>query len=224
VGAYVVTYVVKNGDGVEPVPAVGQARLQLVHELPGGAPAPAGVPAVPEDGPFLELLGGDLYPAPVGEAGDDLEVPPLVGGREGYAQAEARRERELLLHGVAGVDVVVVCPALIPVGETLADQIAAVGGGVDPDVLRRLLDAALQQRLERLVLDLVLLERQVVHEEDEPRRAGPQESQHPRQRLEVLLRHLDEPQPPIGVLVQDGLDGGGLPGPRQAVEERVVGR
>src|SRR5215207_1055325 len=178
------------------------------------------MPAVPENGPLLELFVGQLYPAPSGQPGDYLEVASLVGRREGHPQPEAGGQGELLLHGIAGVDVV----CLVPLGETFPDEVATIRGSVDADVLRRLLDATLQQRLERFVLHLVFLEREVIHEEDEARPAAVQLLQYLRQRPEVLLRHLDEPQPPVCVLVQDGLYGGGLAGAGHAVEEGMVGR
>src|ERR687898_538981 len=45
-----------------------------------------------------------------------------------------------------------------------------------------------------------------------------------RQKGEVLLLHLDQPQSLPRVLVHDGLDGRGLSRSRKAVEQRVVGR
>jgi hypothetical protein len=52
------------------------------------------------------------------------------------------------LHGVAGVNVVAgeagACDTVAAVGEVLPDQVPAIRGGVEPDVLRRPLDAALQ--------------------------------------------------------------------------------
>src|SRR4028119_1551649 len=197
-----------------------QPGFELVDELTRGAPGAPGVPAVPQEGLFAQALLGRFEAPLPREALDYAEVEFLVGGREGDAQAEAGREGLLLLHGVPGVDVV----AVLPVGEALPDQVPAVGGRVDAHVFGRLLDAPLQERLERLVLDLVLLEGEVVHEEDKARSASPQGPEHPRQGAEVLLGDLDEPEPIAGELVEQRLHGGGLAGPGLAIEEGVMGR
>ena len=99
------------------------------------------MPAVPLQRAFPELFLRYLHAALPHETFDYLQVALLVRGGEGDSQTEASGERELLLHGVAGMYVVV---QLTPVGEVLPDQIAPVGGSVEPDVLRRLLDAAFQ--------------------------------------------------------------------------------
>src|SRR5918998_1597496 len=158
-----------------------------------------------------------------GEPGYDLEVACLVGRGEGQAQPEAGRKGELLLHGVAGVHVVA-RGAVATFGEALPDQVPAIGGRVEPDVLGRLFDAAFEERLESFVLDLVLLEREVVYEKDETLPAPAQDLEQPRQLSEVPFLYLHQPQPFVRVLVHDGFDGRRLAGPREAVKERVVGR
>src|SRR5215210_6813390 len=202
-----------------PLTSLGELGLQLVHELSGGAPAPPGVPAIPQERPLSQLFTTYLYPALLDKPGDYLQVPLLVGGGEGYSQAEAGSQRELLLHGIAGVNVV----GFVALGEAFADEVAAVGGGVEPHVLGRLLDAAFEEGLERLVLNLVLLEGEVIYEEDKARTAPAQGAEQVRQLFEVLLGELDEPEAAIRVLAQDGLYSGGLAGTRQPVQERVVG-
>src|SRR5215212_5300670 len=101
------------------------------------------MPAIPEKGPPFELFIWDLYPPVTNEPGDYLQVPLLIRGGEGDPQPETSRQRELLLHGVTGVHVVV-GSTFFAVGEALPDQIPAVGGGVEPDVLGRLLDRAFE--------------------------------------------------------------------------------
>ena len=87
-----------------------------------------------------------------------------------------------------GVDVVV-----LSVGEGLPDQVPAVGGGVDFDVFGGVLDAAFEERLEGLVLDLVLFEGEVVDEDYEPRAATAQDFEDAGQLREVLFLDLHEP-------------------------------
>jgi hypothetical protein len=68
----------------------------------------------------------------------------------------------------------------------------------------------------------VLLEGEVVHEEHEPQAAPPQSVEHPRELPQILLGKLDESEPPVGVLVQNGLHRRGLAGAGRPVEEGVV--
>ncbi len=80
--------------------------FELVHELAGGAARTSGVPAVPQEGALPQVFCGDGQTAFSGESGYDLQVARLVGRGEGQAKSEAGRKGELLLHGVAGVNVV----------------------------------------------------------------------------------------------------------------------
>src|SRR5918999_2775279 len=203
--------------------SLSQFGFELVHELTGGAARTSGVPAVPQKGTLLQVFCRDGQATFSGESGYDLQVARLVGRGKSQAQSEAARKGELLLHGVAGVNVVA-CWAVATFGEALPDQVPAVGGRVEPDVLGRLFDAAFEERLESLVLHLVLLEGEVVDEENETPATLAKDLEYLLQLREVLLLHLDQPQPLVSVLVHDSLDGGGLSGPRQAVQERVVGR
>ena len=71
---------------------------------------------------------------------------------------------------------------------------AAVRGGVEDDVVRPSLDAALQHRLQRLVGGIVRVEGEVVAKHDEAVRRGAQERQAGRQRGDVLAVDFDELQ------------------------------
>src|SRR5215218_4328641 len=203
--------------------SLGQFGLELVHELSGGAARTSGVPAVPQEGALPQVFCRDGQATFSGESSYDLQVACLVGRGEGQAQSEAASKGELLLHSVAGVNVVA-CGAIATFGEALPDQVPAVGGRVEPDVLGRLFDAAFEERLESLVLDLVLLEGEVVDEEDETPSTPAQDLEYLLQLRKVFLLDLDQPQPQVRVLVHDCFDGGGFNRPRQAVQERVVGR
>src|SRR3712207_3027067 len=145
---------------------IRQFGFELVHELTGGAARTSGVPAVPQEGTLPQVFGRDVQAPFSGESGYDLQVACLIGRGEGQAQSEAGRKGELLLHGIAGVHIVA-CGAVATFGEGLPDQVPAVGGRVEPDVLGGFFNAAFEERLENLVLDLVLLEREIVDEEHE---------------------------------------------------------
>jgi hypothetical protein len=58
-------------------------------------------------------------------------------------------------------------------------QVAAVRGGVEQHILRPALDPAIQHRLQRLVMLVVMAERQVVAEQQEPVRRAAQMRQQP---------------------------------------------
>src|SRR5919107_5831066 len=203
--------------------SLSQFGFELVHELTGGAARTSGVPAVPQEGTLLQVFCRDGQAAFSGESGYDLQVARLVGRGKSQAQSEAARKGELLLHGVAGVNVVA-CGTAATFGEALPDQVPAVGGRVEPDVLGRLFDAAFEERLESLVLDLVLLEGEVVDEEHETPATLAKDLEYHLHLRKIFLLDLDQPQPQVRVLVHDSLDGGGLACSRQAVKERVVGR
>src|SRR5918993_5843456 len=203
--------------------SLSQFGFELDHELTGGAARTSGVPAVPQEGALPQVFCRDGQAAFSGQSGYDLQVARLVGRGKSQAQSEAARKGELLLHSVAGVNVVA-CGTVATFGEALPDQVPAVGGRVEPDVLGWLFDAAFEERLESLVLDLVLLEGEVVDEENETPPTPAKDLEHDLQLRQVLLLHLDQPQPQVRVLVHDSFDGGGFTRPRQAVQERVVGR
>src|SRR5699024_3089407 len=106
--------------------------------LAGGA----GAAAAGADGegfaPGNQLVGGDGQLVLFGQLQKDLAVQRLVGPLEGDDQAEAGRQAHQLLAGVGLVQVVAGA-----VGEGLLDQVAAVGGGVDRDVVGAAAGAAL---------------------------------------------------------------------------------
>src|SRR5215210_4071400 len=126
--------------------SLGKFGFELVHELSGDAARTSGVPAVPQEGALPQVSCGDGQAAFSGESGYDLQVACLVRRGEGQAQSEAARKGELLLHGVAGVNVVA-CGTVATFGEGLPNEVPAVGGRVEPDVLGRLFDAAFEERL-----------------------------------------------------------------------------
>ena len=152
------------------------------------APRAAGVPADPEQSAFGQFLVRGLYSTFPRQTAHYLQVSFLVRRRESQAQPESGHEGEFFLHRVPGVYVVI---QLTPVGETFPDYVAPVGGSVQSHVLRGLFHASLKQGFERLVLYFVLLERKVVHEQQEAWTTSPKLRQHPRQLPEVFFGYLD---------------------------------
>src|SRR5690606_7696732 len=87
---------------------------------------------------FLE--SGLLQAAAPCQAPHQLEVAALPGIGEGDGKAEAVGERELLVLAVPAVDIVV--ERVRAVTEALLEQVPAVAGGVQRDVVRPAREAA----------------------------------------------------------------------------------
>ena len=100
-------------------------------------------------------------------AAHHLQIFVLAAFVEAEPQAEAVGQRHLLLDRLVRVD----RGRALVLHHVARHQVAAVGGGVEDDVLRPALDAALQRRLQRLVGGVVAVEGEVVAEEDEAVRA-----------------------------------------------------
>ncbi len=90
-------------------------------------------------------------------------------------------------------------------------QVAAIAGGIEQHVLRPPLDAAVQHRLQRLVVLVVMAERQVVAEQQEPAGRHAQMRQQALHAGQVLAAQLDDLQvmplgPDLGVHALTRLD------------------
>src|SRR5581483_12525202 len=138
-----------------------QAELagQEVDELPRGAPRAAILPGRPLERAPPQLGRVDRDAPRAGEAAHDPQVAVLVGGAERDRDAEAVGERQLLLLRVRRVDLVEWAAA---VREPLEHEVTAVRRGVQQHVGRARLDAALEHRLQVLVVARVVVEREVV--------------------------------------------------------------
>ena len=151
---------------------------------------------------------------------DDVHILLRTRAEEADGDAEAVRQGELLLHGIAVVDVVRVEAGLILEG--FPHQVAAVRGGVDQHVFRLRFQAALDDGLQVLVLQLRFLEGEIVHVNDEAVVPVLDLVDDPGEILELVLVDLDHPEAPGVVHVQDRLDAGGFSGAGVAVQEHVV--
>ena len=101
---------------------------------------------------------------------------------------------------------------------------APVGRGVDQDIVGPGLHAALDDGLEELVFHLVLFKREVVDVDDKPVVPALDRGDDRREVPELVLINFDHPQARVIVLVNQGLDRGGLAGARVAVQKDIVGR
>ena len=154
----------------------------------------------------------------------DLQVLVLVERIERHPQAEALRQGNLLLHRLAGMDLVADVLGLEVLLHVLRHQVAPVRGGVDQQVLGGGRNRAVERHLERDVAVLGAVEGEVVAEHEEALRPPRHLVGDLRQVDEVVLLHLDQAQALLVVLVEQALDDGGLARAARAGEQHVVGR
>src|SRR5690606_18354742 len=139
------------------------------RELPGTPPvavAPGGGPA---DGFLLQLL----VPSPrqpvlrrqtAEPVPHHVQVVFLTEGIEGHPQPETVGQRDLLLDRRPGVQLAVDHAAGQVVAALLRQQMSAVGGGVQQQIVRGRFQRAVQYRLQRLVGTVIGLEGQIIAE------------------------------------------------------------
>ena len=112
--------------------------------------------------------------------------------------------------------------ALFIVLHVFRHQMATIAGGVQAHILRRQFQGAFQHTFQMLVLMFSVLERQVIAVDDKALTAFADIINDIRQILQVVLVHLDHPQPPRRKLVQQRLDDGGLAGAPAAPQQHMV--
>ena len=171
----------------------------------------------PRAGARHQLVPVVFRPARIQQRAADREVFLLRRRGERQPQVKAIRQREFFLQRVAFIHVV------LPFGEALAHDVAAVARRVNHDVRRARLEAALQNRLERRVFRAGIVERQIVHKHDEFPRLLAQDGENRRQIRQLRQRHLDDAQPLQPKAAQQRLDRRGFARPLVAVEQDVAG-
>ena len=161
-----------------------------------------------------------------GVALDHGEEGVLVGIVEAEPQAEAVGQRDFLLDRLGRID----GGRALVLDHVARHQMAAVGGGVEHDVVRPALDAAFEHRLQRLVGGVLAVEGEVVAEHHEAALGLADAREQRGQRGDVLAMDLDQRQRArraahlavhMGV---DGLHDRALAGAARAPQQGVVGR
>src|SRR5690606_27008228 len=179
------------GAGAGSVEGDAAATCEIGDELPGHPPGTRAARLLPLDGLGAQGLVVDLDPVGVAVATDHGEEIFLAAGMEAEPETEPVGERDLLLDGLARVDA-----GLALVLDHLArHQVAAVRRGVEDDIRRPPLDAAVEYGLQRLVVAVVAVEGEVVAEEDEPVVGAPEDGKEAADRRQVLAVDLDELDP-----------------------------
>ena len=148
----------------------------------------------------------------------DVEIPVPVRAGKGDGETEAGGQAHQLLPGVAFVDVIA---GAVRYG--LLDEMAAVAGGVDRDILGPAAYAALQNGLQGGEVIVVGGEAEIVDEKDEFQGIGGQGIHQIGDLVELILLDLHQPQALGSKVVGDGLDGAGFAGAGVAVEQHIVG-
>ncbi len=116
------------------------------------------------------------------------EVVVLRAGMKAQPQAEAVGQGDLLLDRLAGID----RGRALVVDHVARHQMAAVGGGVEQDIVRPALEPALQHGLERLVAGVAGIEAEVVAEQEAAARLPGQQLEQEGQAVDVLAVDLDQ--------------------------------
>ena len=140
---------------------------EILDVLPGDAARARAARDRPFAGLGAELLRRMVEPVALGIAVDHREVGLLVAGVEAEPQAEPVGERDLLLDRLARID----RGRALVLDHVARQQMAAVGGGVEHDIVGPPLDAAFEHGLQRFVARVLLVEGQIVAEQQEAPRA-----------------------------------------------------
>ena len=101
---------------------------------------------------------------------------------EAEPQAEAIRKRHLLFDRLARVD----RGRTFVLDHLARQQMPAVGGGVEDDVIGPAFDAAFQHRLQRFIGSVIAVERQIVAKNDKAKVGNAQHVHQRRQAFDVL--------------------------------------
>src|SRR4051812_41045286 len=141
---------------------------KLLHELPGDAARARAARRRPFKGLAFQRVIVDLDAEMAAIAPHHGEIFVLAAAVEAEPETEAIRQRDLLLDGFAGID----RGRALVLDHLARQQMAAVGGGVEDDVLRPTLDATFEYRLERFVGRIIAVEGEVVAEHDEAEGRG----------------------------------------------------
>ena len=185
----------------------------LLDELLGDAGAAASGTDGEGFGLGQKLVVGHLDAVLFGQLGEDDLEAGFLRPLEGDGEAEPGRKAHQLLTGVGLVDVIAGA-----VGESLLDEVAAVGGSVNGDVPGSAAHAALEDGFQGRKVVVVGREAQIVDEEDELQWVRGQLVHQIGDLIELVLLDFHEAQAVGGELVGDGLDGAGLARTGVAVE------
>ena len=119
------------------VPLFAQKIIDELLRRPARKPSVGQLPAVRLQ---KQLLLFHFQPGPVRQGFHDPAKLPLIRRSEIDGHAETGYKRQLFLHRIVGMQLLI---PLLLIPEALPDQMPAVGGGIDEDVIRLLLQPSL---------------------------------------------------------------------------------
>src|SRR5262249_8575172 len=195
---------------------------EVLDILPRDAPRAGAAGDRPLVGFSLELLVGHVETVAPRIALDDRVVGLLVAIVEAEPEAEAVGERDLFPDRLAGVD----GGRALVLDHVARQEVAPVRGGVEQDVLRPTLDAAVEHRLQRLVARILLVEREIVAEEEAAPAAAAQATEEAGKGGDILTMDFDQhprARPRPVELAVHRLDERALAGAAGAPQKDVVG-
>jgi hypothetical protein len=141
---------------------------EIVDELAGGATGAARTVERETQRLGVERVAGQVDPGLRGVAIDDREERLLVEAVEAEHEPESVGEGELLLVGLAEVELAGVVEAgRGVVRDSLREEVPTVAGRDHADVRGRSLEAALERGLELAIGGLAFVEREIVAEQQE---------------------------------------------------------
>ena len=140
---------------------------QEVDELLRRAPGCAAASQLPLVGLLGQFRFGERdLRVLLGQFADDVQIFLMRRLEIADRDAEARHQRQLLLHRIAAVHLVVGPVASVAPG--LPDQMPSVGGGVDQHIVRLHFQISLNHRLQVFEFCFCALKGQVIHVDDKP--------------------------------------------------------
>ena len=143
---------------------------------------------------------------------------------KGQPDAEAFRERGLFLAGLARMQFAPDDPAALVVLHGFGHEVAAVGGGVNQDVFRRVGQRAIEDDLDGLVVRVIGGKGQIIAIQDKAPVLAIQRLDDRLQFGQFIARDLDQVQPLAFIFSQQRLDQGRLARAFRPPEQRVIGR
>ena len=131
----------------------------------------------------------------------------LVWRPEIDAHAKAVNQGKLLLYGIGGMQIFIICYLKLVSG-FLAHKMTPVAGCIDQNVVRLFLQATLDHSLQIFIFDFKLLKGKIIHVKNKFVVAVLDLGDHIIQILELMLIHLDNTKSLVIVAVQNSLNTG----------------
>src|SRR5690625_1013544 len=184
---------VQRGAGKMPsgADAHALAAREILHELPGDTPRYRAPCLAPFNGFRAEFIIVDLDAESVAIAADHAQILILPAGMETEPETETVGERGLLLRRLRWGD----RRGALVLDHVTWHQVAPVGGRVEKYIVRPPGNTAIQHRLQRFVMLVIMIETEIIAEDQEPQlRHRPQEIHQTSDRRNILAQDLDQVQ------------------------------